>query len=424
MLPLAWMNLHGNYGDFDKMAKKRPKIRWLRCFVKKEHLINHKRKELTELIAFGDGNLLEQAVSVLYSLFDSSELSIFDMEHGKLLATTALNDDVKVAIHSLLSRESRLKEPLYVRMGDSHLFRTGVKQMEIIPLGRDGRFCLCAESYSYKSFPDDDHMQEIYMLLSIISEIQAIKEYASMVSQIDRRTQLQNRDALMERMLKLFENTAYKDMCLGIICLSNVAELNKTYGIDTVDEFLLRMASGIGKSVQGGAYRIGGTKFAVLIRGELYASAAKLESLVDHLHDINRHIVISAVITSLYEDAYKSMYICESHLKTAEQDVVTVVRDAADKEFLKEFEKVTETYTVNDLRECVEEVEKEQPYYGDEGVEIPFPEWKQHRESVENEPSEDKKVEGGGERSEKTNPEAQEPEEPLQYTFDELCKMV
>ena len=346
-------------------------------------VVDQKIARLAAVIANSGSDALEEILAALLSVFPECELTLYDRKNADMLACTSLNEDVVAYIGALLKKGSLFSDIQIFSREDGHFLRQGVSAMKIIPVlskpGEDIIFCI--ENYENDSFPEDELLYPIYQLIGAGVKVFKMVDQTNNMIKIDSATKLPTRDALIDQLKYLVDNEI-SDMCLGIISISNIQRLNYTDGLEAVDVLLKRVALDLERMLPRRVYRLGGTKFAVILPYDVYGACACLESMVDSVLRLEKRMITANVLTPVRDDAYGTIFVCESHLKTCEDDIITIVRDKADIDYQKTCQDVTETYFVKNAVAVPDENEK---FYSNVDVAVNSAE-ELHREHMEQVP--------------------------------------
>lgn len=315
----------------------------------KKNIVWQKIERLISMLLRGDDDLLDEALALVYPLFGDAELSFYNMGTKHIMASTALNCDVRDAIEYQLSHLPKIDRVEYFDKKSLKIFRPGIVKLCIVPLyfNEDKKTVFVIEHYSKTSGMSLEKLETLFALLTVIVRQYDLSCQNRVSLRLDSLTRLPSRDALTDRLKAMCENGA-KHACLGIISLSNAAELNRNEGLAFVDGLIKGIGVELENHMPNNVYRLGGTKFAIVFSGELYACCSSLESIVDRILLLDKKIITSNVIAPLQEDAYKTLYVCESHLKTTKEDIVTVVRYTPPIDFSSAGEQVNDILLVKE----------------------------------------------------------------------------
>ena len=311
-----------------------------------------RKKDMLVRILLQEGNdILTESLAVLTSLFPDAELSIFSYAERKICASTALNPDVVEEISTLLKGRNVSQEIISYESGQEQLLRNGVVRMTYVPLIAGGRCigALSIEFYEKSDVVECNERQDVFNLVTVALQQYELRKESGVALYMDSATRMPGRDYLIEQLNK---RVLQKQMecCVGVISLANADALNLSEGMAAVDHRLRSIGEQLKKEYGENAYRLGGRKFAVVFEGDLYTGTYALEQTVDRILESDKKIVTSNVITTLRDDAYRTIYLCESNLKDVMQNVVVVVRDVNSSSYEDEFNKVNETYIVNEAK--------------------------------------------------------------------------
>lgn len=294
-----------------------------------KEVTRQKSARMVKMMLRDSEDMLDEALALIFPLFGDVELSV--TVSGKLLSCTALNADIREAIEMETKNLSSSKEIVTYDRNSLKLLRPGIQEICIIPLqtGLEKESRLIIEFYSKKSFFDIDKYSYLLNLFTLLVKQYQLNHKASVALRLDSATLLPTREALVERLVDI-NKRGIKRACLGIISLSNAAELNRTEGMSVVDGLLKGIGAELNSQMPDNVYRMGGTKFAIVFLGDIYSVVPSLESLVDRVLMLDKRIITANVVSPLYDEPYKTIYICESHLRENGEDVVTVVRHEPD----------------------------------------------------------------------------------------------
>lgn len=316
-------------------------------FAERKHF-THVTLRLCELILKNEDDMLDEILAEIYPYFENTDLTLYDCKGEKLLASTALNEDILDAIRyecRILNKRNHETEFYLYDHESFKNMRPNVQKIAIVPMftKMEKDIVLCIEIYS-------DFDQRLYKYLHMPLQLLAIGVEVYSLTLIrdaslgrDKPTNLLMRDSLITKLEELCVNSD-RNFCLGIIAISNVANLNETVGAAVVDDLLRGIGIELNNQMYGRVYRIGGTKFACIFQGDVYGAYAVMENLVDRILMLDGRIITSNVLTPVADGAYETLYICESHLKYTEEDVIRVVRNKADMNFQAGYQDIKETY--------------------------------------------------------------------------------
>ena len=309
---------------------------------------------IDNIVSNGD-SVIEEAVAIACSIFPESEISVYDSESATLLGTTTYNQDIKTEIAFVLSTYGALQEPIAVKKNERKKIRENVSEMHLFPLFFEEKKVglLCVEAYEEFSMPEKEELYDVLKLFSITVWSKLQREKKARLLELDQATLLPTRDTLLEHMKELVTD-GVQDKSFGLICLSNLAQLNKSMGLHEVDYLIKRVSDEICALRKSHVYRLGGAKFAFLFQNDLYNAAHTMERIVDGIMKTDKRIVTKNIVTPLREGAYETIYVAESYLKCAKEDVISIVRESCSEADIPRYQKVSEVYMEEDVRPAPE----------------------------------------------------------------------
>ena len=316
--------------------------------IRNQCKIAHKIERLISIATEESNNVLAEALFLIYPLFGEVDLTLYNHVKKILLASTVLNEDILDAIRaelgSLNDYECVNGIVVYEKEKMSRL-RPGVIKLGVVPLftDMDRDIVLAVEYYSKIGGIKLSKLENVFKVLTLVVRNIYLSGLGQEALRMDGSTMLPNREALIERLEKSMA-AGVKRCSLGLITLSNASFLNEKQGILETDRILRAIGTELGKMMPGCVYRVGGTKFGVVISGDVFYAMPVLEGLVDRVLSLNKNIVTANVLCPLAENVYQTLFICESHLKHCEWDVVTVVTGAVQAEYETEYKNVRDTY--------------------------------------------------------------------------------
>lgn len=323
--------------------------------------IAHKMKQLILISMEEKGVTLAEALFLVQSLFGEAELSLYNLKKMKLIASTVLNEDILDAIRSELESINDCidkKKIIIFEKKKMRRLRPGIYRLGIVPLfssmGED--IMLAVEYYSKHNGVSLDKLEEFFRMLALVEKSLYLSNLEKNALRTDEMTMLPNREALIECLDNLI-GTGIKKYSFGLITLANAFSLNEQFGMLETNRILNAMGKELGRMMPDCVYRVGGTKFGVVISGDVLYAAPVIEGVVDRIIALDKNIVTINVLCPLADSAYKTLFICESHLIHCDEDVVTVVRGAANEKNEDEFEKIKSEYflEMTDLEKHTEE---------------------------------------------------------------------
>lgn len=287
----------------------------------------------------------EEALNILIDLFGDVDLTLVQKNVAdiKMLGTTLNNEDNINALlgmvrYYLLSDTGKLAETVKIKARPEVL----MTRTETLDTGNNVKAYLLIDIYDEDFVYEKEHYAELYQLLSLIVRLCVLEEDRKHAYKVDSLTRIYTRDSLIKELKQLISmNSASKkqEVHLAILYLSNGSELNREHGYEEVDKWLLQIAKMLKSHVFGGyVYRIGGLKFAALIRNDLQESVFFMQHILDLMQNIHSELNFSVGVVPLLEDAYQTVYVVEKNLKSLDLNVVTAFSgdiSSADDDFLK-----------------------------------------------------------------------------------------
>ena len=291
--------------------------------------IEHKKNILYQLLLedCNDTTSCDEALNILVDLFKNADLTLIKQTSidTKVIATTLNNSDnihalVSTAQYYLTAGKKSLSNRLHVKARPDVLMTKPIMLVK----EKECSLYLFIDFYEHDELENDStYLDELLKLLSLIAKISIFDEERRLSYKIDSLTRLFTRDSLISDIKSIPEE---KTCHLAILYISNGTALNKEKGHDFTDELLVELAKLLQKSVEERVYRIGGMKFAVLIKKELQESVFIMQSILDRISDIHAEINSSVMIVPILDDAYKTVYSGERYLKELDVNTVTVFR--------------------------------------------------------------------------------------------------
>lgn len=330
-------------------------------------LVREAADEVLNMLLHERKSVLKASLSLLNRYITDADISIFDKKQMQIMATTVCNTDdmekLDFSLHMILSNNKDLKnvkDSVVLDNGNRRYYRPNVRKVIMIPLYTCfmGDKLLCVEYFSRQEGMPLRKLQPVIRNLALAVELCG----RSMAEDKGRdiETGLLLRNSLYDGLREIC--ATQKQACLGMICVTTAGEMNEKYGVKYVDKLLAAVGCTIKDMFPRSAYRISGTKFAILLYGCQELSFSSLDSVIDRILALDTELVASGVLTEVVEDVYSTIHICESNLKYAQGDMVTVVRRAASIDFEKEYVEISETYFVdgNKIRNADTENKKEE----------------------------------------------------------------
>lgn len=314
-----------------------------------------------------EDDFFDESLAVIYSLLPNVEITIYDKEKEQILGSSAANIDVLDAIMieaKRLTAKFKGEEIRIFETSDGICFRAGVKKVGVVPLFTRTlkEHLLLVEYYSGTMAISLDRFQDLFDTLTLSIRFMCSQNYSQKRLGYDCVTELPTRDALIEQLTKVAAKNDNESLnaCLAIISISNATDLNRTLGIRYVDDIIRGFGRELRHIMPGQVFRIGGTKFGMIVPGDIYYSVPVVESVLDRVLQLDDHVVTASVVAEIEHDIYHTVYTCESHLKNAQEDVVSVVRRPVEPGMAKEYQEVNDTYFVKNCRCVAEPEEKEE----------------------------------------------------------------
>ena len=315
--------------------------------------IKQKTNRLIDIAIDEGEDMLIEALSLIHPVFGEADCTIFNFKKAELLVSTVYNEDILDAVRTELSSIVEYEEIEGFRKYDKkklRRLRPGVMQLGIVPLftKKNKELVLAVEYYSKYDGIALEKLDELFKVLTLVTRNAYLAGIGQNALRIDGSTMLPNRDALVERLSSSI-NMGVKQCCLGIISLANAQHLTEKLGGAETDRLLRSVGMELGKMMPGSVYRVGGTKFGIVISGDIYYARPILEGLIDRILMLNENLTNEQIITAnvlapLSEDAYATIAICEKNLKYTDEDVVTIVRGMAAEAFEAEYRDVCDTF--------------------------------------------------------------------------------
>lgn len=310
-------------------------------------LIARKKTILYQILLDSDNDIssCDEALNILVELFGDADLTL--IKHTSMsvqaIATTLNNQDnihalIGMVQYYLLSEKNSLSNNLKVKA------RPDVLTTKPIKLVTDKEYSVyLLIDYYEKEYLDieADEYEEILKLLSLIVRLNIVEEERKMLYKIDGLTRLLSRDSLIKDIKKLSESG--EEYHLSTLYLSNGATLNQERGYQYTDDLLMNISKVLQKMANNEhVYRIGGMKFAVLIKNSLQESVFLMQSILDKISDLDIKINCSVMVIPLLDDPYKTVYTSEKYLKELDTNTVTVFREQLQDDMDDDFMRFTE----------------------------------------------------------------------------------
>lgn len=320
-------------------------------------LVRERAGDMVDMLLEEREDVLKNALFLIRQCLEDADITIYDKERGQIVATTVNNvdsfDSLDFSLHMIFHNCREIKgieDILTLDKKNSSYCRHGVKKFVVIPLytGLIKDSVLCVEYFSRREGMPLSHLEPIFKILTLAVRMRGLSINMAETKNTDFFTGLPLREALYDRLREIC--AAQEKVCLGILCITSAGRMNERHGIKFVDKLLGAVGRIIKDMFPRNAFRMSGTKFAILFYRSKEASVSSLESVMDRILTIDTEIVTASVLTEVSEDVYSTIHICESNLKYAKEDVVTVVRRAAGIDFEKEYAEVTETYFADEGR--------------------------------------------------------------------------
>lgn len=300
-----------------------------RLFAGSSNIMVQKASRMIDMMLADGDDMIDEALALMFPLFADAELSV--LVDGKILSSTVLNTDNREAIELELSFINKVESTMTFDSASYVRFRPGIKKVVVSPIkvGLKNKCFFVVEFYSKMASFDEDKYGFVLKLFSLLVKQYHLNHQSNIALRLDSVTMLPMREALIDS-LRDCGKKSNRECCLAILSLSNAAELNRTYGMSVVDEILKGIGVELHNMLKDRVYRIGGTKFAIILYGDIYSVVPDLECVVDRVLDLDKRIVTSTVVAPVSDEPYKSIFVCESNLKHCTEDTVTIVRNEYD----------------------------------------------------------------------------------------------
>lgn len=295
-------------------------------------LLARKKNILYQILLDSDNDIssCDEALNILIEIFGDADLTL--IKHTSLsvqaISTTLNNQDnihalIGMVQYYLLSEKNRLANNLKVKA------RPDVLTTKPIKLVTDKEYSVyLLIDYYEKEYVDIEasEYEEILKLLALIVRLNIVEEERKMLYKIDGLTRLLSRDSLIKDIKRISENG--DEYHLSTLYVSNGATLNQERGYQYTDELLMSISKILQKMASAEhVYRIGGMKFAVLIKNSLQESVFLMQSILDKISDLDIKISCSIMVIPILDDPYKTVYTSEKYLKELDTNTVTVFRE-------------------------------------------------------------------------------------------------
>ncbi len=316
-------------------------------------LIQQKREILYRILISESRDFYscEEALNILIDLFGDVDLTLVQKNVAdiKMIATTLNNEDNINALlgmvrYYLLSDSGKLAETVKIKARPEVL----VTKTVTLDTGENVKAYLLIDVYSEEFAYDKEMFEELYQLLSLIVRLCILEEDRKHAYKVDSLTRIYTRDTLVKEIQKLLDLKLVPDKYeahLAILYLSNGSQLNRDRGYEQVDKWLLDIAKTMKSQVEGGCvYRIGGLKFAAVIKKDLQESVFFMQHVLDLVQNIEKDLIFSVGVVPVHHDAYQTICVVEKNLKALDVNVVTAFSgDMAEAE--DDFLKATTVFT-------------------------------------------------------------------------------
>lgn len=272
-------------------------------------------------------DMIRNSITLLSNYYHNTDISVIVVNgiNVCMIDSTVGNEDNRMYIirefQAAITKNLNLVSfPIHNRMG--------VQQTTIIPLSI-GNFIFGYMVLEKHNALNIDYTGDypLFLMITLALRIYCLELDKSQNIRTDSFTRLLLRDSLIADLKKLVAGT--NDLsreCLATIYISNIEQLNQSKGIEKTDQIIYRVARKLSESHLS-AYRVGGAKFSVLVHQDIIDANAFLEKLLDMICSVEKDIIISIILTPVKEDIYESLYLCEKYIKTAKEDVVTIIRE-------------------------------------------------------------------------------------------------
>jgi len=312
------------------------------------HMVRQKIARLIDLAVEENGDMLVEALSLIHSLFGEADVTIYNFKKAELVVSTIYNEDILDAVRTELSSIVEYEDIQgYVVYDKKQMrrLRPGVTHLGIVPLftKKERELVLAIEYYSKYDGIALDKLADLFKVMTLVVRNAYLSGLGQNALRVDGSTMLPNRDALIER-LEGVVKMGIKRCCLGIVTLSNATKLTEKIGGAETDRLLRAIGVELGKLMPGSVYRVGGTKFGIVISGDIFYARPILEGMIDRVLLLDEAIITANVLCPLEDDAYTTLAVCEKYLKHTDEDVVTIVRGSINEEFEAEYRDVQDVF--------------------------------------------------------------------------------
>ena len=305
----------------------------LRIWVSDSAYVQKTANDMLDMLLEDNPNVLKDILQWMKHCLIDADITILDVTAGNIIATTVNNadsyDEMDFSFHAMLRGNNEIRNLNEITEMDASykkMYRCGVKKIVAIPL-KVGNYVLFVEYFSLKNGMALSKMEVIYKILAIAIKLHGNSDSISRIKDIDPLTGIYSRSKLYDDLREIC--SAQKKACLCVIAITNAGSLNSKYNVKYVD----RMLGAVGHSLKEmhlEAYRLSGTKFAIVLPGDVDGAYGIVETAMDRILALDAEMEAAGVLTEIGEEIYHSIHVCESNLKYAKNDMITVVRQEVD----------------------------------------------------------------------------------------------
>ena len=280
---------------------------------------------MVRILSQNQGDVLYELLALVAPFYgEGSVLSVIESDTKDILATT--QEEALEAIRHTARGVKDINRPhRYLREEKNAMyFRSPFQYIQVIPfrrIGKKGSFLLVEQEKPLKP-----ELERCFEVLEIAARIQLYDYLAIKNAEMDKKTLLQTRDMLVERMKSWGKDEIY----LGVCSLLNKDDIGLREGVAGIDRAMFDMADVLKNVFGKDCYRLADTKISVLVKGPVFEATGALQGCLDTFVERYPLLKVGAVLSPICDEVFRIMYLCEKACESCAADMVLVVRNAED----------------------------------------------------------------------------------------------